>query len=89
MTFDHGGRGAFITGGGSGIGRATSLRLASEGAVVAVIDLRLDAAQETARIDRTMPGAAHTPSPPTSATRSRSARHATARSRRSARSATW
>ena len=36
MTFDHGGRAAFITGAGSGIGigRATSMRLASEGAAV-------------------------------------------------------
>jgi len=48
MTFDHGGRGAFITGAGSGIGRAASLRLASEGAVVAVVDLSLEAAQGTA-----------------------------------------
>ena len=59
MTFDHGGRGAFITGGGSGIGRATSVRLASEGAVVAVIDLRLDAAQETARMINDAGGSAH------------------------------
>jgi NAD(P)-dependent dehydrogenase (short-subunit alcohol dehydrogenase family) len=50
MTFDHGERAAFITGAGSGIGRATSLRLASEGAAIAVIDLRLEAAQETARL---------------------------------------
>jgi NAD(P)-dependent dehydrogenase (short-subunit alcohol dehydrogenase family) len=48
MTFDHGGRGAIITGAGSGIGRATSWRLASEGAAVAVVDLSLEAAQETA-----------------------------------------
>ncbi len=59
MTFDHGGRGAFITGAGSGIGRATSLRLASEGAVVAAVDLRLDAARETARIINDAGGSAH------------------------------
>ena len=50
MTFDHGDRTAFITGAGSGIGRATARRLASEGAAVAVIDLRLDAAQETTNL---------------------------------------
>jgi glucose 1-dehydrogenase/3-oxoacyl-[acyl-carrier protein] reductase len=59
MTFDHGGRGAFVTGGGSGIGRATSLRLASEGAAVAVIDRRLDVAQETARMISDAGGSAH------------------------------
>jgi glucose 1-dehydrogenase/3-oxoacyl-[acyl-carrier protein] reductase len=50
MTFDHAGRTAFITGAGSGIGRATARRLAAEGATIAVIDLRLDAAQETANL---------------------------------------
>jgi NAD(P)-dependent dehydrogenase (short-subunit alcohol dehydrogenase family) len=47
VSFDHSGRAALITGAGSGIGRATALRLASEGAAVAVVDIRLDAAEET------------------------------------------
>jgi NAD(P)-dependent dehydrogenase (short-subunit alcohol dehydrogenase family) len=36
---------AFVTGGGSGIGRATALRLSSEGCRVAVVDFRPEAAQ--------------------------------------------
>jgi glucose 1-dehydrogenase/3-oxoacyl-[acyl-carrier protein] reductase len=47
MSFDHSGTVVFVTGGGSGIGRATAARLANEGAAVAVGDLRLDAAEET------------------------------------------
>ena len=39
---------AVITGGGSGIGRATATLLASEGAKVAIIDLHLESGQETA-----------------------------------------
>jgi NAD(P)-dependent dehydrogenase (short-subunit alcohol dehydrogenase family) len=43
------GRVAIITGAGSGLGKATSLRLASEGATIACLDVALEAAEETAR----------------------------------------
>jgi NAD(P)-dependent dehydrogenase (short-subunit alcohol dehydrogenase family) len=43
------GRTAIVTGAGSGLGRATALRLASEGAAVACLDLALETAEQTAR----------------------------------------
>jgi 2-hydroxycyclohexanecarboxyl-CoA dehydrogenase len=42
------GRNALVTGGASGIGRAIALRLAADGAEVAVLDLRGDAARTVA-----------------------------------------
>jgi NAD(P)-dependent dehydrogenase (short-subunit alcohol dehydrogenase family) len=38
---------AIVTGGGSGLGRSTAIRLAEEGAQVAVLDIRLETAQGT------------------------------------------
>jgi NAD(P)-dependent dehydrogenase (short-subunit alcohol dehydrogenase family) len=47
-----------ITGGGSGIGRETSVRFATEGALVAVADVDVDAASETVRLATTAAGRA-------------------------------
>lgn len=44
------GKSALVTGAGSGIGRAAALAFAREGAWVAAADLKLEAAQETARM---------------------------------------
>ena len=49
MTGRLDGRVAVITGGGSGIGRATALRLREEGARVVVVDLDTDAAEAVAK----------------------------------------
>jgi NAD(P)-dependent dehydrogenase (short-subunit alcohol dehydrogenase family) len=38
---------AFVTGAGSGIGRATSMRLAVDGAAIVCMDVNLDSAEET------------------------------------------
>ena len=42
------GKGAFVTGAGHGIGRATTVRLADEGAAVLCFDLKPEGAEETA-----------------------------------------
>jgi len=56
MTERFEGRPAIVTGGGSGIGRATVLRLASEGAHVLAVDLRPEGVEETARMAGNGPG---------------------------------
>ncbi len=58
MADDLADRVALVTGGGSGIGRATCLQLAGRGAHVAVADVRMEQAQATAAEIRSMGGQA-------------------------------
>lgn len=44
--FNLTGKVAFVTGGASGIGKATSLMLAKQGAAVTIVDLKMEAAQK-------------------------------------------
>jgi NAD(P)-dependent dehydrogenase (short-subunit alcohol dehydrogenase family) len=53
------GRGIIVTGGGSGIGRAISLRCAGEGAHVVVADIDAAAGRETIRLIEVEGGQAH------------------------------
>jgi len=53
------GKVAIVTGGGGGIGRAICLRLAQEGCIVGVFDIRGDVADETVRQVEAAGGVAH------------------------------
>ncbi len=58
MSGDLGGRVVLVTGGGGGIGRASSLAFAREGATVVVADMLPDAAEDTAALIREAGGEA-------------------------------
>ena len=82
------GKGAFVTGAGHGIGRATTVRLADEGAAVLCFDLKPEGAEETALLieGRGGRGAA---ARVTSATAGRSSRRSPSRGSAPAPSRTW
>ena len=50
---------AIVTGGGSGIGRATAMRMAAEGANVVIIDINENTAAQA--VDENQPGRAVSP----------------------------
>ena len=53
------GKAAFVTGAAAGIGRATVLRFASEGASVYAVDVAMEGLEETAELAREAGGADH------------------------------
>ena len=51
MIITHEGKVAFITGAGHGIGRATAVQLAADGAAIAAFDIRTEAALWIGHLD--------------------------------------